>query len=313
MSADVHVGREGWLFLSGGSNDVLRFYTEPGRFAQGLPAWIALLRQRSERARSAGAQFLHVIVPDKISVYPEFYLDPLPCAEDAPCRALRRALAKEPDGDRLSASYVDLLAEFEARKREGPPLYFKTDAHWTFAGAYAGYAAICRALNAPENTEILAGRVIGSDLLLDLGGKLTPPVKERYETHLFAKNAQRKLVNDLVAYKEETNQINVAGLHVGSQVVFENAAAADPRRVVLFGDSYSEYRTHMLTGMIAETFAETHFVWSTNVDWTYISNVRPDIVITEMAERFVAVVPRDDLELDRFVAMRLESFKSGRG
>ena len=29
MSEDVHTGRDGWLFLAKGSNEVLRFFTEP--------------------------------------------------------------------------------------------------------------------------------------------------------------------------------------------------------------------------------------------------------------------------------------------
>jgi alginate O-acetyltransferase complex protein AlgJ len=53
----------------------------------------------------------------------------------------------------------------------------------------------------------------------------------------------------------------------------------------------------MLTGMLAETVAELHFVWSASVDWSYVERVRPDVLVCEMAERFTARVPSDDFDL----------------
>ncbi|WP_204307354.1 hypothetical protein, partial [Enterobacter hormaechei] len=48
-------------------------------------------------------------------------------------------------------------------------------------------------------------------------------------------------------------------LHVGAHVVYRNASpGADPRRVVLFGDSYAHFTPILLTGLLAESFAEVH-------------------------------------------------------
>ena len=52
--------------------------------------------------------------------------------------------------------------------------------------------------------------------------------------------------------------------------------------------------------MMAETFSEVHFVWSTSLDYSYIESVAPDIVFTEIAERFMPKVPTDNFNLEKY-------------
>ena len=68
-------------------------------------------------------------------------------------------------------------------------------------------------------------------------------------------------------------------------------------RLLIFGDSFCEYRAHLLTGMLAETVRSVMFVWSSSIDWDIVRDYRPNVVLTEMAERFIATVPADDLDL----------------
>ncbi|MFD0937781.1 hypothetical protein ACFQ12_21690, partial [Methylobacterium trifolii] len=87
-------------------------------------------------------------------------------------------------------------------------------------------------------------------------------------------------------------------LHVGAHAVYRNASpAADPRRVVLFGDSYAHFAPILLTGLLAESFSEVHFVWSSSFDWGYVERVAPDILLFELAERFLARLPADDFDV----------------
>jgi hypothetical protein len=37
--------------------------------------------------------------------------------------------------------------------------------------------------------------------------------------------------------------------------------------------------------------SELEFVWSTNVDWALVKRSKPDIVVTEIAERYMALPP----------------------
>jgi hypothetical protein len=82
-------------------------------------------------------------------------------------------------------------------------------------------------------------------------------------------------------------------------------------KVVLFGTSFSEYRTHLLTGMLAETVSELHFVWSTSIDFDYVEREKPDILIAEIAERFIPTCPSNNFSIEQCSADGLRQFKEG--
>lgn len=52
----------------------------------------------------------------------------------------------------------------------------------------------------------------------------------------------------------------------------------------------------MLTAMLAETYRDLHFVWSTRLDFALIERLRPQIVISQIAERFMGTLPVDTFE-----------------
>jgi hypothetical protein len=54
--------------------------------------------------------------------------------------------------------------------------------------------------------------------------------------------------------------------------------------------------------MLAETAREVEFIWSSNLDWSYIKRARPDIVIYDLVERFMTILPADKLNLRWTVA-----------
>lgn len=302
VSKDVRRGKDGWLFLVGGTNRVLDYYTLPDAFPDALvQQWITLLGKRSERCRALGATYLHLVAPEKLSVYYEMFNEELPFRSRAP--AVKLPAAARAAG--LDDSIVDVLPYF-LQQKEHCKLFWHTDTHWTFEGCLSAFQVLCSRLGFEISPTITRGLRSRAPLLLDLGAKLTPPVREEFTLVSFIESARRVAVNPMVAFKERTGRENDGRLHVGSNVVFCNRRpGVVDKTVVLFGDSFAEYRPHLLTGMLAETFKEVHFVWSTNIDWSYVERVKPDILITEAAERFAVQVPKDDFDLDRFVVRRL--------
>ena len=299
---EVHRGKDGWLFLTGGSNDALSYYANPDAFTDAaVQGWIRLLRDRRERCRGLEAGYTHLIVPDKLAVYHDKFDGRLPCRARSPASLIPAAACEAGLGDTV----VDILPAF-MRARKRARLYWQTDTHWTFEGCLVAYRVLCRRLGVAPDADIVRGDSGSFELLLDLGRKLDPPVREQFYTGRVAQRARRVSVNPLVSWKERHGLENDGGLHIGSNVVFCNHhPEAVGKCAVLFGDSFSEYRTHLLTGMLAETFRELHFVWSASIDWTYVRRVRPDLVITELAERFAGQLPDDDFDLDRYTIQRL--------
>jgi hypothetical protein len=113
------------------------------------------------------------------------------------------------------------------------------------------------------------------------------------------------------------NQANVpgqsrSGLLHGSHVVYRNGTAPNDLTLALFGDSYCEVGPWLLTGMLAQVFREVHFMWSNSIDFGYIEKIKPDIVLSEIAERFVKRFPDDERDLRSFALKRYAEFLAGR-
>jgi acetyltransferase AlgX (SGNH hydrolase-like protein) len=309
MSGDVHVGRDGWLFLAKGSNEVLRFFTEPGFLTQAESnAWVDILRARRDRLAAMGIAYRHAFVPDKLAIYPEFFDGELPNLGRQPSAAIAEAATAAGLGDVL----LDLAGPMRAAKGQAP-MYLKTDSHWTFEGCMVAYRTICRSLGVPPREGLMDRPFSEMEIALDLGGKFDPPIREKARFRSLLHHARRVSANPLVQEIERLRFRDSAGLLSASSVVFENRSpSCHDARVVLFGDSYSEFRPHALTGLLAETFRETHFHWSASVDFGYVERVRPDIVLSEVAERFVKRLPDDGRDLERVAAERLADHRRRR-
>ncbi len=302
---EVTAGRDGWLFLTGGTNDTLRLFQDEEFLAEEeISAWVTLLDARRRATEERGMAYRHLFVPDKLAVHPELFPSVVGTAPGA--RILARA-GRGPLGDCL----VDAQAALRAAKHEAP-VYLRTDSHWTFEGCFAAYAALCRSLGVVPRGGLVNRPAASVTLAMDLGGKFSPPVVEEATFRSILYNARRVEANAQVAALEQNGFADGAGLLGGTRVVFRNdSPGAEPRVLVLFGDSYSEFRPHMLTGLLAETFREVHFVWSPSIDLGYAERVGANIVVSEMAERFVKRLPDDSRDVvawaDERMAARMET------
>ena len=296
----IHVGRDGWLFLIGGSNDV------GGQFARSMPMlwklyrWRRLIAARSERLSALGIGHLHVVVPDKITIYDHRLGDGLKIRVGlSPAYRLQRGLRARP---RVGRECLDLIAPFRAQ-RDAADLFHRNDTHWTFEGCLLAYREICRAVGAAPRGDFGERPCEAIRSAGDLGGKFDPAFARTWHVYALQRDARRVFASAIVRAREASGLAHT--LHRGSHVVYANAAAsADPRRVVLFGDSFSHFTPTALTIMLAETFREVHFIWSPGIDWRYVERVRPDLVLGQIAERFLFHVANDHFDLDAYAEER---------
>jgi len=306
---DVHVGTDGWLFLKKGTNSSIDYYQNPSLFDEEMTRnWTTLIRNRVQTMGEKGIRYMHLFVPNKLTIYPEYFGEDLPFYESSPLRKLIRSLFQH--GESMILDHIVDPIEYFKRLKEYYQLYWKTDSHWTFYGVFGAYQLLCSKLGVAANASLLEREQRKANLILDEGGKLQPPVSEEATFFHLLKDAERIYANDLVKFKEENLLENGMGLHVGSNVVFQNMTAQNPERVILFGDSFSEYRPTLLTGALAETVRELHFVWSTSLDYSYIDRHKPDIVISETVERFMPRVPSDQFDLDTHIKMKLSEYSA---
>jgi hypothetical protein len=303
----VHIGRDGWLFLVGGSNNVLDQYRKDAFPPQHFQAWRRLLEDRVRRARGLGARYFHVPVPEKLSIladHSDLSVDP----DLAPSLALRRWLRNSLAWGAL----IDLIPLFGSDPdREG--LYLKTDSHWSLPGCHRAYLALCARMGVKPRVRLVPADPALASLSGDLGTKFSAHRIEDLPAWTYPRTAERVHVN---AYLQRIlTERGPTGGGVGTRAVFRNEAPdIDPRRIILCGDSFAHHTflAHIgaLTAMLAETFREVHFFWATTIDWSYAAELRPDFIVTEIAERFMVMIPPADFEHDSF-ARQMEAHAFG--
>ncbi|MCJ2093500.1 hypothetical protein MKK67_13515 [Methylobacterium sp. J-072] len=295
----IAVGRDGWLFWVGRKNELVDLYTESTATRRLLRRWVRLVEARVRRAKALGATYVHAIVPEKIAIHADTLDRPFPNLTDPPGTRLGRLLAAE-----TQAELIDLYEPLRAARAEGP-VYLQTDTHWNHRGYIAAYHALCATLGIAPAAHVVEATGHIERFVFDLGGKLKPSVDEAYFAHDFPRRAQRSEVNALVQLRETGRVAGRGGFFVGSRAVMRNPEAADPRRIVLFGDSYVFDQGPRLTAMLAESFREVHAIWSAEIDWAYVAAVKPDLVVYEIAERFLRRVPTDGFSVDAFAESRV--------
>jgi len=303
----VHVGKDGWLFLVSGSNSVIDLYQKRSSFTPGLAQeWVTLLQDRQRNLELRGIKYLFLPAPEKLTVLHQHYDGKISNINGSPIHTLANNHAEQ------TPCLVNVLPAF-AKQADTVQSYWKTDTHWSFWGCFVAYQQLCARMGIASRPELLQSPFDEGEVLFDLGAKLSDPIREKARFYKLIQTAERVYANPMVRFKENNLLVNEAQLHVGSHVVYKNESEhVAKKKVVLFGDSFSEYRPHLLTGLLAETVSELHFIWNSRLDYEYIDLIKPDIVLSEQAERFMVQVPKDDLCIQTFSNEKLQGYKNQR-
>ncbi|MFT6305433.1 MAG: capsular polysaccharide biosynthesis protein [Halioglobus sp.] len=332
MSPEVHRGEDGWLFLTGGEHQIIDLFREESAFTQDMAnAWIFLLRLRADLLNARGIQYIHLAVPDKLTLLNRHYADTLQNADGSPIRQLH--LRHEAD----LPNFLNVVP-FLTQGIDKYPIFWKTDSHWTAWGCYMAYQLLCSRLHIPTNTDILNYPYTEAEMVLGLGRSDVASASgvaqsENIRTYHLDRHSKRTYANEVVRYRENLDldgfsqrlldasnggdaeaMSNLSAAMAeghGSHVIYENhSATAADKKIVLFGDSFSDYRQNLLTAMLAETVKEVHFVWSHSVDHEYVRQVRPDIVISQNSEASMTVIPIDSGDVRSWADNRLASLEN---
>jgi len=280
------VGREGWLFLCGGTNANLGQYVGAVQMEPDwLEEWQNVVRRREADSRALGVASALLVVPDKLAVYEDYYPEELTRAGPRP---IERLLAV-PD---LPIIYP--LAELRAAAAAGEEVYLRTDTHLTLRGNELLFSSVVAALEIEDPPDLATLPLRSYPSAGDLGVKFRPQIvsilSEPGSMH------QARIIED--------NQEEIAAVegHIGTRRVFRNEQATDPRVAVVFGDSYGNGIGHYqgLSWFLAQVFREVHFVWVPfGWDADYVQRVGAQAVLVQGAERFVARVPHANIDVSR--------------
>ena len=293
-----------WLFLGQGSNRALAMFQGETLAKKKQKRWTALLADRADWAATLGLRYVNVVVPDRIGLFAERVPVPITEVANYPGQRLLSALRKYPNALHHHLDLYQTIREHPNREE----LFWRTDTHWNTYGAFVAYQAICERLGLTFVADLLDPNPETELTVRDLGQKVRPRVRELITKHRFEPKARREWCNPLVSFKEARGLTNEMSLHGGSMVTFTNEYAPNAQHLMIFGDSYAEYRQHLLTGLLAESCQRTTFIWSGGVDRRLVERTRPDILVTEKAERFLYTVHPDHVDVTALAEQRIASY-----
>lgn len=280
------VGRDGWLFLCGGTNANLGQYVGEVKMKPGwLGEWREVIGRREAEARELGVAAALLVVPDKLAVYEEHYPEELRRVGPRPVERLLD------EGD-LPVFYP--LADLRTAAATDEEVYMRTDTHLSFRGNQLLASSVLTALGVQDPPDLSALPLRSYPITGDLGVKFNPPVVSIVSEP--GSLGKARIVED--------NRAEIAAVdgHIGTRRVFRNEGAPDPRVAVVFGDSFgfSAANYQGVSWFLAQIFREVHFIWVPfGWDADYVRRVGAEAVLVQGAERFVARVPHANVDVSR--------------
>jgi len=129
----VIVGKNGWLFLGNDYNQTINQYRGIKQLKEKeLKNWFSFFENIDAYLANQKIPLYILIPPDKHRIYPEFLPDHLSKKGISPYEQI---LAKN-----KNLQIIDLLNTLQKKNKKSEHLlYYKTDSHWNFYGAYLAY------------------------------------------------------------------------------------------------------------------------------------------------------------------------------
>lgn len=294
-SEGVVLGKEGWLFFSEAdpTTSIKSSHLRERPFSKReLFNHAMRLKKVTDNLKQFGISFYLIIAPDKQTIYPEYLPDHFgPVAKKTRRTQFMNYLAvRYPE---LNDVVMDLTPKMRGHKNDGQ-LYFKTDTHWSYLGAFVAYKLIAERLikdNIIKKTEMVQSpgffnfQYTGdiATFALKLGDKMSENIQAGVPTLCYE------------GYRE--GKPFAFEWAIGS-VMTTNCPDAPERRIILLEDSFMRYN---LWNYLSYHFSEAthhHRRISRTPLWKK-GTPPPRVVIVETAERFLPVALK---ELERIRA-----------
>jgi len=278
----VYPGRDGWLFWS--ESLIWDSYLGRSNFSEHtLERLNSHLSRLNTRSAQIGAHFMATIVPNKVSIYPEY--SPHRFGEKSE-RNFHDYFFKQ---DHAAGYPVVNLKPVLLNLKKTDQVYFKTDTHWTWRGAFEANAHIINRLSKtmPEITALTAEK-LPENHTPEFRGDLSKFMAQNPSEDLYDIE-----VPDVPGFLRDVKGDESLPAEWKTQI--HQRAVENPKTIVIIGDSFSLFYVKPLKHSFDKIVIIHHKLGDYSVDEVFSYN--PDVVLFSPVERYVELVAsKRDLE-----------------
>ncbi|HLP80006.1 MAG TPA: hypothetical protein VK158_05190 [Acidobacteriota bacterium] len=295
---NVIVGENGWFYLGKSNTPLsLKFMNVYNQSPTEINAVVEEFNAIQKFLSGNNVDLLIVIIPDKETIYPEFYPKKYKkihnfSQTDAFIGTLRNS---------TNISLLDLRSNLAAYKESSPNyLYYKTNTHWSYTGAKVGHDAILDTLRT-KGMNISRNKIFTSEKRTqepkDLAREIHSINFGKYDSPVLRLTNNSAIKVDTAEFLDKYNisRTQVPESRISDLVQIYNSKYKKESSVLILGDSFSS----IIVPWVADSFNTTIFIWNTNIPINLIEDYKPDVVIFAITERRIDLLKNLDWNLDK--------------
>jgi len=279
----VLVGKDGWLFFRAtGGEETARnapLFDEPE-----LNRWATLLENRRAWLEARGIKYFVYVVPNSTSIYPEELPDGF--RVNSPTSRFDQLVERLRTTSKLKILDLrpKMLAEKQLAEKQDKRIYFKTDTHWNSLGAFIGAKQVIDSMRelfptmpplTKADIHLVPYHFDDGDLasLLGLHG-------------IIAEETVRQDPNEPTPWRlsNEYKDFQLANELINRKPFATVCSNPKLPTALCLRDSYMVAQKDFLS----RRFRKISYYWTAGFPIPVIEHEKPDVVIQEIAERFLA-------------------------
>ncbi len=290
VASQVLVGKDGWLYHHKSAYNITEEYRGAVTVTdEAIDTWVARMEGCKDWLDTMGIPLVFSIFPNKQSIYPEFLPDWIQKVTPNRFERTTEALLA------TNIDFVDVKNAILDKKRSSKPLlYYKTDSHWTHAGAFVAYRQV---MDHVQTYFPLAVKLERDEVVFGTSDKGRRDLMRQHNYW----RGQNELVTEIefvhgsrVTYAEIVKNSKRKRCKISrfvpeaNPVIFHTSLATAPRALV-FGDSF----TWGLAPLFNESFSTVMYVHhgTNKINSELVVRFKPDIVIFGILEKSLIYSP----------------------
>jgi hypothetical protein len=276
INREVVIGKKNWLFYSNlKDGDNFNDFLKTNLFSNDeVERFIQNIEDRFEWCNEKGIKFYLLIAPNKHNIYPEYY--PI----DRPEGITRTGQIIHALPSSLKNIVIYPINELMQNKDSNYPLYHEIDTHWNASGAKCAFDVMSIKIKNDFPHIVFPEIIFTTDISYSSFGDIVPMSG-------FTSYGKNTIPNIHPAEGWDAYYRYIKNEEL-QEIITTNVNKALPKAII-FRDSFFTALEPFTSSIFGET--EYNWRWFESAEKEYILQNKPDVIIWEFVERYMAGLP----------------------